>query len=404
LKENVILFLKKEKTDTLNMDSIETPNIENSNTILVVDDIKANLELIKGVLKRHKIVGETAISANEAFEKIAIKKPDLILLDVAMPEMDGFEMCKLLKENDETKDIPVIFITAHYQPNHILKGFQMGAVDYIAKPFNQQELISRVQTHLKLKNANDQIVAQNMMISQQNERLTALNFTKDKFFSIIAHDLKTPFSNIITLSQMMIESGEALPEDRKKQFIEAIYQTSNEGFNLLMNLLNWSRNQTGSLKQMPDVLNLRKVVKNLLITTMLQIEWKEISLVNNVTSDIFCVADFYMLETVLRNIVSNAIKFTPKKGNIEINAVVKNNFVFLSVKDSGEGITDEAIESINYSDKFFTSKGTDNENGSGLGLKLCKEFAEKNGGNLLINRNIDGGSTITVTLPIANSE
>jgi len=299
LKENVILFLKKEKTDTLNMDSIETPNIENSNTILVVDDIKANLELIKGVLKRHKIVGETAISANEAFEKIAIKKPDLILLDVAMPEMDGFEMCKLLKENDETKDIPVIFITAHYQPNHILKGFQMGAVDYIAKPFNQQELISRVQTHLKLKNANDQIVAQNMMISQQNERLTALNFTKDKFFSIIAHDLKTPFSNIITLSQMMIESGEALPEDRKKQFIEAIYQTSNEGFNLLMNLLNWSRNQTGSLKQMPDVLNLRKVVKNLLITTMLQIEWKEISLVNNVTSDIFCVADFYMLETVL---------------------------------------------------------------------------------------------------------
>jgi len=137
---------------------------------------------------------------------------------------------------------------------------------------------------------------------------------------------------------------------------------------------------------------------------MLQIEWKEISLVNNVTSDIFCVADFYMLETVLRNIVSNAIKFTPKKGNIEINAVVKNNFVFLSVKDSGEGITDEAIESINYSDKFFTSKGTDNENGSGLGLKLCKEFAEKNGGNLLINRNIDGGSTITVTLPIANSE
>ncbi len=386
------------------MDSIETPNIENSNTILVVDDIKANLELIKGVLKRHKIVGETAISANEAFEKIAIKKPDLILLDVAMPEMDGFEMCKLLKENDETKDIPVIFITAHYQPNHILKGFQMGAVDYIAKPFNQQELISRVQTHLKLKNANDQIVAQNMMISQQNERLTALNFTKDKFFSIIAHDLKTPFSNIITLSQMMIESGEALPEDRKKQFIEAIYQTSNEGFNLLMNLLNWSRNQTGSLKQMPDVLNLRKVVKNLLITTMLQIEWKEISLVNNVTSDIFCVADFYMLETVLRNIVSNAIKFTPKKGNIEINAVVKNNFVFLSVKDSGEGITDEAIESINYSDKFFTSKGTDNENGSGLGLKLCKEFAEKNGGNLLINRNIDGGSTITVTLPIANSE
>lgn len=404
MKENVILFLKKEKTDTLNMDSIETPNIENSNTILVVDDIKANLELIKGVLKRHKIVGETAISANEAFEKIAIKKPDLILLDVAMPEMDGFEMCKLLKENDETKDIPVIFITAHYQPNHILKGFQMGAVDYIAKPFNQQELISRVQTHLKLKNANDQIVAQNMMISQQNERLTALNFTKDKFFSIIAHDLKTPFSNIITLSQMMIESGEALPEDRKKQFIEAIYQTSNEGFNLLMNLLNWSRNQTGSLKQMPDVLNLRKVVKNLLITTMLQIEWKEISLVNNVTSDIFCVADFYMLETVLRNIVSNAIKFTPKKGNIEINAVVKNNFVFLSVKDSGEGITDEAIESINYSDKFFTSKGTDNENGSGLGLKLCKEFAEKNGGNLLINRNIDGGSTITVTLPIANSE
>ena len=386
------------------MDSIETPNIENSNTILVVDDIKANLELIKGVLKCHKIVGETAISANEAFEKIAIKKPDLILLDVAMPEMDGFEMCKLLKENDETKDIPVIFITAHYQPNHILKGFQMGAVDYIAKPFNQQELISRVQTHLKLKNANDQIVAQNMMISQQNERLTALNFTKDKFFSIIAHDLKTPFSNIITLSQMMIESGEALPEDRKKQFIEAIYQTSNEGFNLLMNLLNWSRNQTGSLKQMPDVLNLRKVVKNLLITTMLQIEWKEISLVNNVTSDIFCVADFYMLETVLRNIVSNAIKFTPKKGNIEINAVVKNNFVFLSVKDSGEGITDEAIESINYSDKFFTSKGTDNENGSGLGLKLCKEFAEKNGGNLLINRNIDGGSTITVTLPIANSE
>ena len=165
--------------------------------ILIVDDIKSNIDLLVSMLKNEYQFG-LATNGLSALDYVDNNHVDLILLDIMMPEMDGFKVCEILKDKDETKDIPVIFITAKTDSDSIVQGFELGGVDFLKKPFNSKELLARVKTHIELKNVNEKLTEMNIQLGQANS-------AKNRFFSIIAHDLKNPLNNLLGFSDILYD-------------------------------------------------------------------------------------------------------------------------------------------------------------------------------------------------------
>jgi len=197
--------------------------------VLIVDDIAENIQVLGNILDENDIEFSYATSGKEALEAVAFNKPDLILLDINMPEMSGFEVCKKLKKDPETKDIPVIFLTARTEQEDIVKGLLIGAVDYVTKPFNPKELISRVNTHLELNNFRKIINAQNEQLRKTNEDLKEVIKTKDKFFSIIAHDLRSPFNTLLGFSELLLKEYDKRDSEENKEMITHIFNSAVHG-------------------------------------------------------------------------------------------------------------------------------------------------------------------------------
>lgn len=369
--------------------------------VLVVDDIPENIQVIINLLRKLNLDISFATSGEQCLKMLVHKKIDIILLDVQMPEMDGFEVCRRLKMNESTTDIPVIFLTANNLQDSIINGFEVGGIDYITKPFNQKELIKRLYTHLELKYSKDLINSQNELLQKQVEELKELNATKDKFFSIIAHDLKNPFNALIGFSEMLLTYHE-IKDAEQREIIELIHGTSKQTFTLLENLLIWARSQSGRLTYQPENISLNDLViqnYNLLKNAAMQ---KNIHInIHQTHAKIY--ADTNMVNTVIRNLISNAIKFTPNNGNIEVINNLTGQFVYVSVKDSGVGISPEDINKLFRIDVNYSKPGTNEEQGTGLGLLLCKDFIEKNGGKIFVESEENKGSTFTFTLPLVEN-
>ncbi len=243
--------------------------------ILVVDDVIRNIQLIGNVLKTSGYRINYATDGQSAIEN-ALKNPyDLILLDIMMPKISGFEVCEKLKENPITKEIPIIFLTAKTDMESVTKGFQIGGVDYITKPFNHEELIARVKTHID--------------IQKQNKKLKELNAMKDKLFSIIAHDLKNPFHSILGLSEILATKAERYDTNKIKELSSLIYSSTKSGYDLLVNLLDWARTQTNIVKFNPENHNLNEIVQKVITLTNSNAEEKNIYLINSVFKDGYLV-------------------------------------------------------------------------------------------------------------------
>lgn len=236
-------------------------------------------------------------------------------------------------------------------------------------------------------------------LRESASKLSELNATKDKFFSIIAHDLKGPFNSLLGFSELLkdeIENGDFSEVSRLSSFI---HETSNKNYDLLLNLLEWSRSQTGKIKFNPESLKLADLVDNIIELSNNQAEKKGIALNREIPGDLKIFADKYMLETILRNLVSNAIKFTPKKGEIIVRSIILDDVAKIMVSDSGIGIRSENIEKLFSIDSNISTNGTDNEKGTGLGLILCKEFVSAHGGEIWAESEIGKGSTFYFTIP-----
>ncbi len=302
-----------------------------------------------------------------------------------MPEMDGYEVCIRLKQNPRTKDIPVIFLTAKVEIDSIVKGFKLGAVDYITKPFYSEELMSRVQTHLELKNTR--------------EKLAQSNATKDMFFSIIAHDLKNPFHALLGFSDFLLSDFDSLGKDKIIQYIQNIHDSGTSLYKLLENLLQWSRLQTGRIECDGKTVNLLTVLEKCLATLHPNYAIKKINITGNIDPDIQVFADPDMTELILRNLISNAIKYTSGGGEIRIDSKTVDNFVEIAVSDNGTGIKAEYIPKLFRIDVRHSMPGTSDEKGTGLGLILCKEFIELNKGKVWVESEIGKGSIFRFILP-----
>lgn len=371
--------------------------------ILIVDDNPDNVFLIDNYLRSQGYITFTAESGKDALKILENEMIDLIVLDIMMPEMDGYELCRIIKNNKQTADISVIFLTARYQEDDVIKGFQHGAVDYITKPFNKDELVSRVNTHAELKKSRDYIKSQKELLEKQNKQLVELNATKDKFFSIVAHDLKNPFNTIIGFSRLLIEKNDKLDDKKRLNFLKLVYDSSQQGFNLLANLLEWSRTQTGTLKFQPKIIDIHTIVSGCIQLLSINAQKKGIELNNHIEEVTQAFGDENMITTICRNLLSNALKFTPSGGKVEIFAEKLDETLKVFVSDTGVGIKQDVIENLFNIDKNYTTKGTDDEPGTGLGLVLCKEFVEKNNGEIIVTSEPGNGSTFIFTIPLSGS-
>jgi signal transduction histidine kinase len=230
--------------------------------------------------------------------------------------------------------------------------------------------------------------------------LRELNASKDKFFSIIAHDLKNPFNTLIGFSDMLNESEKAHDPVAIHKYSDMINKSARQTFRLLENLLDWANAQRGKISFVPVELNLKEVIAEEFLMKGEMAGAKKIELISYLFEDLVIKADINMLRTILRNLISNAIKFTHRNGSVIVKAVVTKNNVEISVTDNGVGMSEETMARIFRIDSNLSTRGTEDEKGTGLGLFLSREFVEKHGGKIWVESEESKGSTFKFTLPL----
>ena len=374
-------------------ESLESKINRSEYKILIVDDVVSNVLLLKILLSNEKFQVCTANNGNMCIEMAKKEHPDLILLDVMMPDISGFDTAVILKKDEETKDIPIIFLTALNTPTDLVHGFQVGASDFLTKPFNKEELVMRVTQQISL-------VAAKRIIEHQNEELRATLNNRDKMYSVIAHDLRSPMASIrMVLNLVVASTTPELVGPELYELLDKANRESEEVHDLLDNLLKWTKSQTGRLNVVEQDLDLNDIILGVVDIFEIIAQTKRIKL-NLQGSDTHLVvrADNDMLKTVVRNFISNAIKFSPEDSSIDIVVRQEGDYAKVSVRDHGVGIAANRLDSIFR--KGETTYGTGGEEGYGLGLLLCQDFAQKNGGMCTVESVEGQGSTFNVLIPL----
>ena len=374
-------------------ESLEAKINRSEYKILIVDDVISNVLLLKILLTNEKFQVCTANNGTTCIEQAKKEHPDLILLDVMMPDISGFDTAVILKKDEETKDIPIIFLTALNTPADLVHGFKVGASDFLTKPFNKEELVMRVTQQISL-------VAAKRIIEKQNAELRATLNNRDKMYSVIAHDLRSPMASIrMVLNLVVASTSPDLVGPELYELLDKANKESEDVHDLLDNLLKWTKSQTGRLNVVIQDLDLNDIIPGVVDIFEMIAETKHIKLnLQMAEGPLVVTADNDMLKTIVRNFLSNAIKFSPENSSIDIIMSKDADFAKVSVRDHGVGIAANRLGSIFH--KGETTYGTSGEEGSGLGLQLCQDFAQKIGGDCTVESVEGEGSTFSVTIPL----
>lgn len=363
-------------------------------TILVVDDVMTNVLLLQVLLDKEGFNVVTANDGQAAIEIIRKDLPDLILLDINMPNMDGFEVIREVKKYSLYREIPVIFLTAMNDVDSIVKGFRLGGSDYITKPFNKEELMARIVHQLSL-------LAAKRIIVKRTHVLKKTILDRDKMYSVIAHDLRSPMA-----SMMMIMNSIMHDVDKDKvdpsiyELLKLANKTTEDIFSLLDNLLKWTKLQIGKQLAIPQSVDLVPIVKGTTDVFMNVASIKNIKVEFHTdieSANVF--SDIDMLKSCMRNLISNAIKFSYEGGLIKVEIKESDEEYIVSVSDNGCGISEVNQQKLLNVGTHYTSYGTAQEEGSGLGLLLTMEFVQKNNGRLWFESKEGVGSIFFFSLP-----
>jgi len=369
--------------------------IDSEKKILIIDDSITNLRVIEKMLEKDHIKVTFSYSGKEALDLLnSGYLPDLILLDIMMPGMNGFSFKRKINESEKLKDIPVIVISALQEQESKAIAFDLGCVDFMVKPINKQEVLHRIKVQFNFKQ-------QQIRLNEINKQLEESNKTRDKIFSIISHDLRTSVGNIRNVFKFMID-GLIDPAEDKELILDAEISSRNT-FNLLDNLLYWAKSQQGTLAYNPESVNLSRTLSTLLDMEKGSAVIKKLEIIESVPSDLFVWSDKVLLTISLKNLIANAIKFTPENGKISIIGQALDHKAKLSIIDTGSGISDSNLQLLKEG-KSFTTSGTNNEKGTGLGLALVKDCMRICNGELKINSKLGSGSEFSLFLPIDESE
>lgn len=356
--------------------------------ILVVDDEPRNLQLLGNLLREEGYETAFATNGSQALRSATQRRPDLILLDVMMPEMDGYEVCTQIKADKQTADVPIIFLTAKVERESVVKGFQTGAVDYVTKPCNSEELLARVRTHLELKHARNQ--------------LNDLAARRTKFLTILAQDIRNPFGETSGFIQGLINHGAELSWPELQDYLGHAHKQSERTEGLLNQLLEWSLGQIQktNFPVSRSLFPLKICAESVLKAAAPYAQAKNIALEIEMDPKLKIWADMNVMVTVLKNLLGNAVKFSAANSTITLKATHQNEGVEVSVKDGGVGMTREQLDAaLGDASGRAPTLGTEGEKGSGVGLMLCRQFVEAHGGTLLVNSEPGQGTEARFILP-----
>lgn len=370
----------------------------NNALVLIVDDNPNNIQVVASIMAEYGYELGIAMNAGEAYKFLEENIPELILLDVNMPGIDGYEVCSTLKKDLKYRDIPIIFLTVKDEKEDIVKAFDLGAVDYVTKPFNRKELVSRVRTHISLKRAKDEL-------EQKNRELEAAMIAKDEFLMLITHEFKTPLNVIHAALQTIDNIYSHELGDKVRSYLRSIKMNSFRQLRLVNNLLDITRINTEHFKIQKSNADIVFLSQSIVKSVDIFARQKGIKLLFSCDSEHIDIAiDEEKYERILLNLLSNAIKFTPKDKYIYVNLSCKGKRVIITVKDEGIGIPKDKQNIIFERFGQVDSTLSRQAEGTGLGLSLIKSLVVKLGGKIKVDSEVGKGSVFTVTLPLTKQK
>lgn len=362
--------------------------------VLIVDDTPDNLRLLSEMLLKQGYSVRSAISGRAALMAIHTKGPDLILLDINMPQLNGYEVCRQIKANESTREIPVLFLSAFNEAVDKVKAFQIGGLDYITKPFQVEEVLARVNTHLTLSRTQKELQQAKTDALRALEQEKELNRLKSEFIALVTHDFHTPLVSIQGYISLLRQNYPNLPIEIQHRYFNRIDVSVDHLMYLLEQVLLIGRSESGKLQCYPTQFNLQEFCYELIESLQLQDDRHliEFSYQGNDTD---VELDPALLRQILINLLNNAIKYSPTDRPIHLIAQCQEGAIVLQVQDQGIGIPLE--EQSHLFELFHRCSNVESVRGSGLGLAVVKTCVDAHNGQIQVTSQVGEGTTVTVT-------
>jgi len=377
---------------------------ERSGTVLVVDDDQRNVRLMESILRGSGYQVVKAYNGEDALRLVETAPPDMLLLDVMMPRMSGFELCQKLKDRYETRLLPIIMVTALNALEDKVQALEYGADDFLSKPINKVELLAKVRSVLRVKALHDELEKNRLEIEKKNQELVRMEGFKESMMQMVVHDLKNPLASIMGNVQLIeMQSAETVNPARLKELLQRTQESARQLMRMILNIL-----QIGRLEEQKMPLNLERVALRHLaqenVDEMMGLGARDnIRVENRVPPDLPPpLADRELISRVIANLLNNAFKHTPGGGQVIIDARREGDAVVLTVSDTGEGIPEDLQPRI--FEKFVAGESDTSKRmlyDSGLGLTFCRLAVECHGGSIWLKSKPGEGTTVFISLGLA---
>ena len=381
---------------------------ENGALILVVDDNQVNVKVLSNILKMSGYDIIAAFNGKDAIRMAERRPPDLILMDIMMPDINGFEATRQLKEHEELKDIPVLFISALTEVEDKVKGFEVGGQDYITKPFQHQEVLKRVELHNRLFKLEKEREKHIQQLEEQKSELEKLNEAKDKLLRVVSHDMRNPLYGIIGISELLSEEYNEMDAQEQLDMLASIQNSGQRLYQLVNDLLDAAKIEESELNVSPEEFDVQEAINTVLEMQRPSARLKNIDIdfENNLNQGQITL-DKPKFTQMLGNLVSNSIKFTEAGGRIYIKTSNENindsnseDYWILKVEDDGIGMDQEVLDNLFDKSKKQLRKGTAGEASTGLGMPIVKQFVDSLNGSIKVDSQPGHGTAFTMRLPV----
>lgn len=370
-------------------------------TVMVVDDTPANLELLGNLLRAEGIRVLQFPRGPMALRAAAQNPPDLFLLDVMMPEMDGFELCRRIKDDDSLREIPVVFISALDDTASKIKAFASGGVDYVAKPFHKEEVLARVNAQLRIRRQQTEIDARRKLLQESYDRLQSLEIHRDQLVHMIVHDMRSPLMGIAGFAELLFDELRAAKSSELASYAETVLASSRELQEMISTLLDVSRMESSQMPLCISSGDLFSIAQKALATLGAMTQQSSVSLLPP-PNPALARCDPDVTGRIFQNLVANAIKFAGTKGAIVIRIGAEpDSGAWFEVADNGPGIPPEFHEKVFEKFGQVSSRLAGHKFSTGLGLTFCRMAAEAQGGSIRLSSQVGVGTTFRVVLPPA---